>query len=315
MIRAIIAFLASVVTAAQVFFLSTDGKSFCFNDGCAIVDSMTIFPPLVFNIAGFVYFQLLFWALLVGRKGSEHWHKLAGLLLLAGLGAEAVLVFFQYSIATVFCSYCLVIFALVVVLNLLSGLRQLFRGAVVFAAVTLACFSLQFSGGSASGLSLDSGTLARVEGEREGVEHYLFFSATCGHCEQVIEYLAEENLCDVRFNPVEPIEGFRFDGAKFEGEYDPSVNFNFMKSLSITEIPVLVAKNGQETRIIKGRQRIELYLDEMCRTTVETDYSGGTGMSLSGYNFLPGSVNQKEDACAVSVECTAEESGNVSGRQ
>lgn len=42
MIRAIISFLASILTAAQAVFLYTGAKGLCFNDGgCEIVDRMT----------------------------------------------------------------------------------------------------------------------------------------------------------------------------------------------------------------------------------------------------------------------------------
>ena len=316
MIRVIIAFLASLFTAAQVYFLYTGGKTLCFNNGCDIVESMTMFSPLQFNIAGFIYFQALFWFLLWGRNGSENWHKLAGLLLLAGLGAEAVLVFFQYSIAGVFCSYCLVIFALIVLLNLFCGLKQMFRGAVLFSAVIIACFSLQFKAGATSGVSLDSGSLAEVEGNGEDVRHYLFFSATCGHCEQVIEFLAEENSCAVRFNPIETIENFQFAGAAYSKSYVPEVNFNFLKSLSITEVPVLVVMNHQEMRVLKGGQRIEQYLGENCRKAAETDFSGTSNMNLPGYTYLPGSVDQPaDDGCEVATDCAKEETGEITGGQ
>ena len=135
MIRATIAFLASILTAIQALYIYIKGQTICFSNGCAIVDSMTAVSPFYFNIAGLVFFQVLFWCLLWGRDGSEFWHKFARLLLLAGLCSEAVLVFFQYSIAGVFCSYCLVILAVIVLLNMLSGLRQILRGIVLFSAV------------------------------------------------------------------------------------------------------------------------------------------------------------------------------------
>lgn len=310
MIRAIIAFLASIVTAVQIYFIYTGGKTFCFSDGCEIVDNMTLFSPLVFNVSGLLFFQALFWLLILGRRGSAYWHKLARLLLLAGLAAEAVLIFFQYSIATVFCSYCLVIFSFILVLNILCGLRQILRGAVIFGAVSIACFSLQFKNGATSGMSLDAGTMARVEGSREGLQVYLFFSATCGHCEQVIANLSKENICDVRFNPIEPILEFRFPGAEYVDGYRPEVNVDFMRSLSIQEVPVLVAKDGQETLVIKGGQRIELYLDEHCRETPAVDY-GGTSTNSPGYTYLPSPGTAADDACAVATECLPGDSGKI----
>ncbi|MGW8192908.1 MAG: hypothetical protein ACWGOX_01460 [Desulforhopalus sp.] len=304
MIRAIIAFLASILTAGQIYFISSGGKTLCFNDGCDIVDSMTLFSPMVFNVAGLLFFQSLFWLLILGRNGAEYWHKLARLLLLAGLAAEAVLIFFQYSIAGVFCSYCLVIFSFILLLNILCGLRQILRGAVLFGAVSIACFSLRFSDGKAPAEgALDAGTMAKVEGSREGVQLYLFFSATCGHCEEVIESLSRENICSVRFNPIEPVEKFSFAGAEYLVEYDPQINFNFMKSLSIAEVPVLVVRENQQILVLKGGQRIAQYLDENCREAPVADYSGTSEATPAGLSFLPDTQNREDDACAVDSEC------------
>jgi hypothetical protein len=302
MIRATIAFLASILTAVQAFFIYVNEETICFNTGCEIVDSLTTISPLYFNLAGFVFFQVLFWCLLWGRDGSVHWHKLAGLLLLAGLCAEAVLVFFQYAIATVFCSYCLIILSFIVLLNILSGPRQIFRGIVLYSAVTAACFSLQFRAVS-SGMSLDEGSMAMVTGEKEGAELYLFFSSTCAYCEKVIEALKEDNSCTIRFNPIERIENFDFPDVVFSAEYNADVNVNFMKSLSIKEIPVLVVKEQQETRILRGEHRIREYLDKACLEAKAVDYSGTSSEAPTDYRFLPGAGNQQDDACAVETDC------------
>jgi hypothetical protein len=276
MIRAIIALLASVLTAVQAFSIFIQGETLCFNSGCAIVDSLTTVSPLYFNITGFVFFQILFWCLLWGRDGSELWHKFAKLLLLAGLCAEAVLVFFQYSIATVFCSWCLVVLSFIILLNVLSGPRQIFRGIVLFSAVVIACFALQFRTAPGSGGSLDGGSMAMVTGEEKEVKLYLFFSSTCAHCEKIIDALREENNCTVRFNPVERIEDFSFPGAKSFAEYNPAINLSFMKNLSIKEIPVLVAIEERSALVLRGEQPIFKYLDETCREAKAIDYSGSS---------------------------------------
>ena len=109
MVKIIVSLLASVLTAVQAFLEYRQENGFCFNGGCEIVESLTTVPPFYFNVAGFLFFQTLFWCFLWGRKGSEYWHKFAKLLLIGGIVAEAVLVFFQYSVVTVFCSYCLII--------------------------------------------------------------------------------------------------------------------------------------------------------------------------------------------------------------
>jgi len=304
MIRAIIAFLASALTAVQAFSIYIKGQTLCFNSGCAIVDSLTTVSPLYFNIAGILFFQTLFWCLLWGRDGSEHWHKIARLLLLAGLCAEAVLIFFQYSIAMAFCSYCLCVFAFIVLLNILSGPRQVLRGIVLFSAVLTACFSLQFrSAAGSSGVSLDAGSMAMVAGDRKEVKIYLFFSSTCAHCEKIIETLREENNCTVRFNPVERIEKFSFPGIESFTEYEPEINLNFMNSLSLTEIPLLVAIEQHNTLILRGEKQIREYLSQNCRQTKVEDFSGSSSIAPAGYQGIPGTGGQGNDACTVDVDC------------
>ena len=315
MIRAIIAFLASALTAVQAFSIFIKGQTLCFNSGCAIVDSLTTVSSLYFNLAGFLYFQILFWCLLWGREGSEHWHKIARLLLLAGLCAEAVLVFFQYSIATVFCSYCLVILSFIVLLNVLSGPRQIFRGLVLFSAVIIACFSLQFRAAGGSGLSLDTGSMAMVTKEKKEAKLYLFFSSTCPHCEKVIEFLREENTCSVRFNPVERMDDFSFPGVDSFAEYNSEVNLNFLKSLSIAEIPVLVASEKSNTLVLRGKQRILEYLDENCRETKVIDYGGTSSMGTGEYTILPEMESQGDDSCTVAVDCPPEVPKKAEGKE
>ncbi len=315
MIRAILALLASLLTAVQAIIIYTKGQTICFNNGCAIVDSLTTVSPLYFNLAGLVFFQILFWCLLWGRDGSEHWHKIARLLLLAGLAAEAVLVFFQYAVAAVFCSYCMVIFAFIVLLNILSGPRQIIRGMVIFAAVTATCFSLQFSKGTSSGEPLDKGSMAMVSGQRGEAKLYLFFSSTCAHCEKILEVLREENMCTLHFNPIERIDNFAFPGLKSFSEYDPKVNVSFMKSLSISEIPVLVAIEQQDTRIFKGEQKIREYLDGACLKTKEADYGGTTSAAPPEHSFIPGSSSQQPDACSVNADCDTGQSGEAAKKK
>ncbi len=56
MIRALIAFMAAILTAVQAFLIVTGGNQICLNAGCEIVDKYTKVPPLYFNIAGCLFF-------------------------------------------------------------------------------------------------------------------------------------------------------------------------------------------------------------------------------------------------------------------
>lgn len=307
MIRIIVAFLASVMTGAQTFLIYTRGQAFCLTGGCEIVESLTLVPSLYFNLAGFLYFQVIFWCLLWGRKGAVYSNKIARILLTAGLVAEAVLVFFQYAIAQAFCSYCLIVCACIVLLNILCGLRQIFRGVILASAVFIACFSLQFNLGGAGGKSLTAGALAHVGGVSGRPALYLFFSGTCPHCEAVIEALDGENVCEIYFNPIEKLDSFVFPEAEFYTDYDPSINLGFLKNLSLDEVPVLVAMGSEGTQVISGETRIINYLGENCRQDVTIDYSSSesTFSGASGIDYTEPStyITVQEEGCSVEEDC------------
>jgi len=302
MIRAIVAFLASILTGLQAVLIVAGKDGICLNEGCEIVDSFPKLPPLYFNVAGFIFFLILFWSFLKGRKGSEYWHRFAKLLLLAGLATEAVLLFFQYSIVTAFCSYCLIIFSIIFFLNILCGLWQLFSSVIVFFAVFLMLTTLELRGVPNSDISLDSGSYAQIGEEMEGAELYLFFSETCEHCKNVISILGDGNRCNIRFNPIGQIDHFLLPGSRCFLEYNSRINRAFLKSLDMKEIPVLVVKEQGRIVILKGESRIKEYLNEECLNRKENRYNETSQMTGSEYGYIPG-LKPLEEGCSVNADC------------
>ncbi len=302
MIRIIVSLLAGLFVAVQIGLIYFQGDGICLNEGCKIVDSLTTVPPLYFNIAGLVFFLTLFLGFFRGLRDSEFWQKFTGLLLLAGIAAEGVLIYFQHSIATVYCSYCLIIFSLIVVLNILSGLRQCIYAGVVFITVIVVSASLQFNiAGPVQ--SLDAGSIARITGSEKSDALYLFFSSTCPHCEEILAEMKENNRCSVRFNPIEKMDFFDFPGAEQFSGYDPEVNRNYLKNLSLDEIPVFVAKNSENIQIYVGERQIEKYLAENCHAPVGETFELSTDSS-DGYDFLHPQEGQGDDKCSVSKDCS-----------
>lgn len=262
MLNILLALAGVLLTGTQTILIALNQEAICFNEGCAVVDSLTKVPTIYFNLAGFLYFLTIFYLLLRARKGSDGWGQLAKLLLVAGMAAEGVLVAFQYFIVDIFCSYCLIIFCFIVVLNLFTGGKQFFRGLAVFAAVLVAFSVLQFS--SPQKPSLDSGTYGSIAGENDGKQLVFFFSETCPHCEEVIEGIKQQNSCEIRFNPVGRLTVPPIDGIELNESYAPDVNIAFLKNIGINAIPVLMITDQEETRILKGKVRIKEYLGENC---------------------------------------------------
>lgn len=299
----IIALLASLLTAFQALLILLRGSGICLNEGCRIVDSLTSVPPLAFNIMGFLFFQAIFWGLLLERKNPGVPLRAVKVLALAGMASEGVLVAFQIFITEAFCSYCLIVFALIILLNISFGFKQIASSAAVFTVVLLAFSSLQLkSAESAEGISLDRGTYGlRLAGQSGNPQLHLFFSSTCPHCENIIEILKNRKTCTVRFQPIDEIRSLDFPDIQVAPAYSASANRSFLKSLGIEEIPVLVAKGKSGISILKGEQPIREYLDQNC--PAEPSSPGGTSLqtSAAGQRYLPQSA--QDDTCSVSADC------------
>lgn len=304
-----VAFIGFVITGAQTLLIFFRGDSLCLNEGCEIVESLTTVPPLFFNLAGAVYFFAVFRCFAKGRRGSGVWLNCGRLMLLSGLATEGVLVSFQHFVAQTFCSYCLIIFSIICLMTILTGLRQIVAGLFVFTAVLVGFSSLQFSPvGSSEMPSLDDGTFARLAGTDRAADMYLFYSASCVHCEEVIDTLDDDLQCGLGFNPVGEVKIIPVPGAVRSAGYSPEVNKRYLKNLGILEIPVLAVKKSGEIRILKGKKLILDYLDANCRPKdlpeagmeQSSIFSGGsTTMSISPYYTPP----VEDESCSVDEEC------------
>ncbi|MGK2905233.1 MAG: thioredoxin fold domain-containing protein [Desulfuromonadales bacterium] len=301
-ISRLVALAGSVLTLTQTLLLAINSDGLCFSDGCEIVDSLTTVPPIFFNIGGFLFFQAVFWGIWLAGQQRERLQYVK-ILLLAGLAAEGVLVSFQYFIAQAFCAYCLVVLALIVLLNVLCGLRHSLGAFAVFTAVILVFPSLQFSESKTNSIEkLDMGSYAVLAGENQEQKHFFFFSSTCKYCEKVIESLQEENNCTIYFNPTDEITNFALQRVQKADSYATDVNRNFLKSLGIDQIPVFLTVNASGFQVVKGEGPIKRYLQENCPAKEFVPVSGGSfdlNFSIDFDFALPG----VDDSCSVNSDC------------
>lgn len=308
----ILSLVGCALTGLQAFLILYQGDGICLNQGCEIVDSLTRIPPLYFNIAGFLFFLLVSFGISQARKGSELWQRFTGLLLLAALAAEAVLICFQYLITDIFCSYCLIVFSLIVLINIFMGLKQTFRGIFIFSAACLAFASLDFTIEHESEFTLDDGTLASFNTDASDRQLYLFFSSTCDHCEEVLGVMKDELSCNVKFHPVDQVTSFTFPNITPSRSYDPQVNVDFLKHLGIKEIPVIADINQTKTVILTGQKAIVEYLRDYCQPKRLEQTTELPSSQSSNYSFpLP----EKEDGCSVDENCEEESSSALSSEQ
>jgi hypothetical protein len=269
------------------------------------VEGLTRIPPLIFNLAGLGFFLTV--ALLAWRsEGSKATRRIYRVLLLAGIAVEGVLFAYQHFVARAFCSWCLVVLALVVLLNLLADARQTLAAGAVFAGAFLAFASLRFGiiQPAAGQRALDRGTYGVRRCEDPARQLYLIFSSTCPHCEEVLRALEACTGCNFRFNPIDQISGLALPGVERTASYDPGVNRGLLALLGIDQVPVLLAPDPEAMRVISGQTRILAFIREEC-FKVGASRPNAPALDL-GSDTLRLLGDEKEDGCGVTMDCQPE---------
>jgi uncharacterized membrane protein len=257
--------LACVIIIAQALLIMFKGEAFCVNEGCKTVEALTLILPFYFNLLGAAYFFAVFCTALITkqRSGTEPLLRIA---LISGLAAEGILLGYQIFVANVFCSYCLLVFVLVIILNSLMGFRQLTLGLVTI-VVQLVMFSLlnfDTAKNPLRGLTLDNGTYAVRRCSDPVKQLYLIFSEDCPHCYKVIAALEGCARCEFHFNPIKKISADLFPGLSPNDKYLPQINTAALKILGIDTVPVLIAKDHDGLTFIEGEQNIINYIQNTC---------------------------------------------------
>jgi hypothetical protein len=297
-----LALLGAMGAAVQSGLILARGKAICLNEGCRVVEGLTRVPPLFINLAGLGFFVTA--ALLAWRAAaSKPARRLLVVLLSAGIAAEGVLFGYQLFVAKAFCSWCLAVFALVVLLNLLAGWRQALVASAVFAAVLVALSALRFGvvQPEPGGRALDGGTWGVHRCADPAKQVYLIFSSNCPHCSEVLQALESCNSCNFHFNPIDRIAGLDLPGVEPNASYDPEVNRGLLAMLGIEEVPVLLVPGPEGMSVIRGDKRIVAYIRAECFRTepvLNVDPS-----RLLGEGSLELFRDKEDDGCNVKVDC------------
>ena len=257
--------LACIIIIAQALLIVFKGEAFCVNEGCRTVEALTLIPPFYFNLLGAAYFFSIFCTALITKQRSRT-EPLLRIVLVSGLAAEGMLLGYQIFVANVFCSYCLLIFLLVVILNSLMGLRQLTLGLVTIVAQLIMFSLLNFDTAKdpLHGLTLDNGTYAVRRCSDPIKQLYLIFSEDCPHCYKVIEALEGCTRCEFHFNPIKKIGSDLLPGLSPNENFLPEINTAALKMFGIDTVPVLIAKDYDGLTFIEGKQNIINYIQNTC---------------------------------------------------
>jgi len=298
----ILALIASVIVALQTIAGLIFGSLICPNSGCKVVESLTAIPPLYLNLLGLIFFQAVFWGLRFQKDPSKSRLDLLGLFLTGGLVFESALLAYQIFVARSFCGYCLLIFALVLALNLLYGRRQMAAGAAVCAATLLAFAVLTFIPSGVLSLSdpLKTAAFGLKSCSKPTKEIYLIFSSNCPYCENVLQTLSNCNSCDLYLNPVDRIDSIDNIELEPNPDFSPAINRLVLSLLGIDSVPVLVVKNDDGYRFIKGEPKILNYVRHACFTDADVMYLNES--VYSGHDQIT-VFSEQDGECSLEIDC------------
>ena len=301
----ILAFIASLLAAAQIIFSLTSGSIICLNKGCHIVESLTIIPPLYLNIIGFIFFQMIFWSYHYVNYKPVQQTDLLGLLLISGLAFSSALLAFQIFFVHALCGYCLLIFGFVFVMNLCYGRKQRITGTVILSVILFSFSILNFMPTEVFSkfYSLKNAAYGVRSCDTPTKEIFLIFSSDCSHCKNVIQELNNCNSCDLYLNPIDKIDSLEAEGLELNPDYSPDLNRLILKVLEIDTVPVLISKSQEGYRFIKGEKKIINYVRHACFTQDNVLY---LDESLSLGEEEISVITEKEGECSVEIDCENE---------
>jgi len=261
--------------------LQTQGKSICASNGCKVIAQYSRFGDLSLVLLGLA--ALAFLALLAAlglRSVHEGRERLMNLALIVALAAEGFLVGYQLLWLSTACLFCLSVFgvfALLGILRILAGHRDVLAGfAMIPAFLTLFV------------LLLPSGGMA-LPAEHKLI---LFYSPDCKHCAEIRKEL---------------------EAARIEFEHLQVKEFSAtLKSIGIENVPTLFVNGPYEKRFLTGTDAIRGYIAS-CRTPLmpqgklkDAGFSGRPGLNIfAPPASLEGILNPPPDEglCKEDVKC------------
>ncbi|NPA95166.1 MAG: hypothetical protein GXO58_07045 [Thermodesulfobacteria bacterium] len=239
------------------------GSELCFNQGCKIVESFLSLDPLIVNGLGALFFLALLVLFIISRKRRDLLPLVTFILLLA-MVAEGILFSIQLFIAHTFCSYCLIIASIIVLIALIFDLKTALFG-IAFALFEILIFSnIQLPFQTDRSVNLNQGTYAVKTCSNPRSVAYLIFSENCPHCKKVLANLQGCVKCEIHFNPVSKINERVLPGLiPIEG-YRPEINILALQIFDIHSVPVLIFRTDEGYKIIKGDENIIRFIKNHC---------------------------------------------------
>jgi glutaredoxin len=216
LIAFVLSILGIIYTVLELILLHHH-SSICTSQGCEFVSSFAVFGENMVIWLGIVYFIILSLSLRFGHRYA--------LFTTLGLTAEGYLLAFQLFVVHTICYFCLGVFSLIFIISLIllfskkmSLAKYLYPLTIILMVYMIRIPYVDLSQGN----------------------NYLFYSPTCPHCHQTIEYLKQHKI---------NINLVNADDYK-----------SFLNSFGINQVPCLITRDKTENlHIIVGENEIEKY--------------------------------------------------------
>lgn len=209
-------------------YLKLNASSLCMSSepseptGCELAGALLNFDAIYLNYLGILAaFTILVLGILSYKKIIPE--AFFFVVLVSSLLFETIMLGYQYFVSPAMCSFCMGIYAFLV-LTLLFASRKYFFMVVPFVLAVLMALSF---------LAIPS---AKTFIEKDGT--YLLQSESCPHCKKVKKYMNENN-----------IEYTKIDIEEIEAQH-------FATFLNFKTIPILITKAGKNISMINGDKNI-----------------------------------------------------------
>jgi hypothetical protein len=116
----------------------------------------------------------------------------------------------------------------------------------------------------------------------------------------VIDILSECNSCYLYLNPIDEMVNLSLAGLETNPGFSPQVNRFVLNSLGIDAVPVLLARDADGYRVIRGEERILAFVRQSCFTQNQVLY-------YDGMSRLPDQeisvITEDGSECSVAIDC------------
>lgn len=265
--RVLLPFLLLIYIAIETY-LKLNHSSLCNATGCKLAGELLRFNPIYLNYVGIAAVTLLSIVGILSLK-NKMMEKFFFIILYGAVAFEATILGYQFLVNPEPCIFCMGIFSSLLLIGLLSDIKNFLRlGAVAFAV---------FIGLSTLAVSKNKAFLTEQK-------TYLIYSETCPHCHKVMDYFKEHQIA---YTPISVREA----SAR-----------NFLKFAGITSIPVMIDKSTPNILMLVGDHDIITHYKHS--DTIENKpATENTNISQSSPSYAPVDIFKaaSEPGCAITI--------------